>query len=342
MKPFTIVRCFGSLVASRLLTVAASVAVVGLVASAAAGQVPTASLLQIDVKDHTIYVFDVDRGVWATNPAKLSRQAPKTFESWIGIGDIVSINGAPARGTIFESSMTISSSSTLIPGQAIVDSPRGGMYHWDLDLMQADGTYLGMVQVSGLSGGPPPPGAPKSIGRANYNVLGGTGAFTGVRGYYNSTIDTIIPVRTTSAAEDPAYRRTNGGGILHLALYLIPPSPPQLTSLYHSDNRLVTNARPAAPGETLLARVTGLGPVRPAVEPGGVFPADPPATVNSPVAVTVNGEPADVLNAIGWSGTSDSYAVQFRMPGASAGVARIQVSVAWMAGPTTTIRVEDR
>lgn len=335
-------RALRSPALSRPLTISACAAVLELLASAAAGQVPASSLLQIDVKDHTIYVLDGDRALWATSPAKLTRQPPKTFETWVGLGDIVSVNGSPAKGTVFESSMTITSSPSVTPGQAIGDSPRGGLYQWNLDLLQPNGTSLGLIQISGLSGGPPPPGAPTAVARANYDVVGGTGVFAGVRGFYQANIDTITPVRTTSAVEDPAYRRVNGGGILHLLLYLIPATPPQVIALYHSDSTPVTLIRPARLGETLLARATGLGPVSPGVEPGAVFPADQSGTVSAPITVMVNGQPADVLKAVGWPGTSDSYLVQFRLPaGISAGAGTIRLGVAWMSGPATAIVLRD-
>jgi hypothetical protein len=40
---------------------------------------------------------------------------------------------------------------------------------------------------------------------------------------------------------------------------------------------------------------TGLGQTNPGVDPGQSFPSSPPATVNSPVEVMVNGKPAEVL-----------------------------------------------
>lgn len=315
-------------------------AVVVLIASRAESQSLAPSLLQIEVRNHTIYVYDADQSRWASSSAKLTRQQPKTFESWIAIGDIESINGSPVKGTVFEHSLTITSSTTLTPGQTIADSQRGGIFEWSLDVLQADGTPLGLIQINGLSGGPPPPDAPKAIARANYIVVGGTGVFAGVRGYYFSDIDPSNPVRVTSVAEDPAYRRVNGGGTLHLTLYLVPQLPPQVTAFYHSDFKLVTPLNPARPGETIIARATGLGPVRPAVDAGQPFPSGQEAAVSAPVALSVNGQSIEALKAVGWPGTPDTYGVYFSVPaGVAAGTGTVRLSVAWIWGPASEIRL---
>ena len=67
----------------------------------------------------------------------------------------------------------------------------------------------------------------------------------------------------------------------------------------------------------------------------------PPETVNSPVAVTVNGEAAQVLSAVGYPGATDGYQVNFQMPSDTAkGVATLQLSAAWIAGTPVNITVQ--
>jgi uncharacterized protein (TIGR03437 family) len=156
----------------------------------------------------------------------------------------------------------------------------------------------------------------------------------------------VSPERDASAAEDPAYRRINGGGIVHLDLYLIPILRPEIVTttngpaIFHADFAPVTAGNPAKAGETLIARVTGLGPVKTILDPGDLFPSDPLAAVNSPVAVTVNGQSGDVINAIGWPGTSDTYRLDFRIPnGLEAGNAAVRIAAAWISGPAFQIPV---
>src|SRR5947207_2979506 len=104
-------------------------------------------------------------------------------------------------------------------------------------------------------------------------------------------------------------RRINGGAALPLILYLIPMSRPEIVmtsngpSVAHSnDFTLVTPSKPATAGEVLSLFATGLGPVVPAVDPGQPFPSSPLAKVNSPLQVTVNGKPAEVVAAAGYPG----------------------------------------
>jgi uncharacterized protein (TIGR03437 family) len=93
-------------------------------------------------------------------------------------------------------------------------------------------------------------------------------------------------------------------------------------------------------GETLSLFATGLGPVR-GVVTGQPFPSNPPAAVNSPVQVMVNGSPAEVIGAAGYPGSVDGYQVNFRLPADLAkGSATIQVSAAWIPSVPVTIPVQ--
>src|SRR5947208_423702 len=111
-------------------------------------------------------------------------------------------------------------------------------------------------------------------------------------------------------AEDPANRRTNGGGAFAFIIHVIPMTVPQVATTpngpavtHSSDLTLVSASKPAMAGEVLWLFATGLGPTVPAVDPGQPFPSSPLAAVNSPVRVTVNGTLADVLAATGVPGS---------------------------------------
>ena len=118
---------------------------------------------------------------------------------------------------------------------------------------------------------------------------------------------------------------------------IITPNGP---AIFHADFSPVTATNPAKPGEVVIARVSGLGPVRAALEPGEPFPSDPLAVVNSPIDVTVNGGATQVINAVGWPGTTDNYRLDFPIPaGTLAGDARVQIAAAWIAGPEVRIAV---
>jgi uncharacterized protein (TIGR03437 family) len=114
-------------------------------------------------------------------------------------------------------------------------------------------------------------------------------------------------------------------------------------AFFHSDLTPVTAAKPAKAGETLIAMATGLGPTLPGVDPGQPFPAYPAnrlQAVNSPVEVKVNGQSAEVINAVGWPGLVNTYRVDFRVPSGAAGMTGVQLSAAWIAGSTVQIPVQ--
>ena len=111
--------------------------------------------------------------------------------------------------------------------------------------------------------------------------------------------------------------------------------------MFHADFSQVTPAKPARAGELLILTVTGLGPTLPGVDPGQPFPANPPQEVNSPVEVTVNGKPAEVINKIGNPGTTDTYRIDIRVPeGTAPGIATVQLSAAWITGSEVKVAIQ--
>ncbi len=237
------------------------------------------------------------------------------------------------------------------PGRAIADTVRNAVAVVTFEILKSDGTPIGTIVANGFPGGTAPPGSPSSVtGGSNYVITGGTGAFLGVRGQMGVVAPPpgVAVQRSASMTEDPANRRQNGGGTQRWIAHLIPMSAPQIITTgagpavsHSSDFSPVTSSKPAAAGEVLSLFVTGLGPTAPAVDPGQPFPSSPAATVNSPIEVKVNGNSAEVLGAVGFPGSLDGYQVTFRVPqDAAKGMATIQVSAAWIAGPAVGIAVQ--
>jgi uncharacterized protein (TIGR03437 family) len=118
-------------------------------------------------------------------------------------------------------------------------------------------------------------------------------------------------------------------------------TPGGLAVTHSSDFSLVTASKPAVVGEVLSAFLTGLGPTKPSVDPGNPFPASPLAAVISAVGVTVNGKPAEILAAVGYPGSVDSYQVNFRVPSdATKDTATVQITAAWIAGPEVKMAIQ--
>ncbi len=102
----------------------------------------------------------------------------------------------------------------------------------------------------------------------------------------------------------------------------------------------MTAANPARPAEILSIVATGLGPTNSGGDPGQPFAVSPLAVVNSPVAATVNGSPAEVLYAGGYPGTTAAYQINLRLPaGAQAGMASLQITSAWQPSAPVQIAV---
>jgi hypothetical protein len=291
------------------------------------------------------YHFDAPDPVkFATLPGVTPRAAVANFYPLIDLSDVVAINGKPAKGTVALWGSGLSLAPSPQPGQAVADVNRVAVYEFRLDILDASGTPVGTIVGSGLGGGPPAPGL--SSGFGTLAITGGTGAFLGISGQFAFVGQQAS--RRASMLEDPANRRTNGGGSPGgWLLHLIPRTRPQVLQtangpavLHANDFTPVTTYSPARAGEILSLFATGLGPTRPGIDPGKLFPSNPTQAVNSPVEVTVDGKVADVLAAVGYPGSADGYQVNFRMPvDSSPGPAALKLSAAWIGGPEVQIPV---
>jgi hypothetical protein len=254
------------------------------------------------------------------------------------------VNGAPVTGNFVFRGRFIQMSATPAPGQAIGDFVRGGAADIFLEIHAPDGTAIGTILTAGFTGGPAPPGSPAGQ-FLNMGIIGGTGAYVGARGFMTSP---AFSTRGASIQEDPAKRRQNGGTQGTLTVYLTPLSWPQIVTtasgpaiIHASDGSSVSASKPAKAGELLTLYATGLGPTVPALAPGGVFTANPLETANSPVAITVGGQPADVLYAGGYPGSTDGFQINFRVPsGVAPGPAPVQLTAAFIPATAVTVPVQ--
>ena len=311
-------------------------------------QSPPPVVVTVDVENIVEYEADVpDVSKMAATPGKTAGASSNNFYAVLWVADVVAVNGKPAKGTWTVRGNQLFRGPNQTPGRAIADSSGAYFFDWVLDLMQSDGTPIGTLMAVGTGGAPKPPGAPALILQANMAVTGGTGAFLGVRGQAGQGGSTIGP-RTASMTEDPALRRILGGGVRRYVFHLIPMFRPEvvmtadgLALLHAGDSSLVTSAKPAHSGEILSVFAAGLGPTRPGVDPGQPFPASPLQPVNSPVEVTVNGNPAEVLYAGGYPGSVDRYQVNFRIPdGTLPGMATLRLTSGFVPGSDVSIPIE--
>jgi uncharacterized protein (TIGR03437 family) len=345
---------------TRRISVWVAGILIALCCKAVDGQGSSSVILVVDVENLVQYHEDIsDVSKFATNPNITTAVVPKDFHAVVIIGDIVAVNGQPAKGTVTRNVRTATLTTAPNPGAAIADTVHNGLNADVFEILKRDGTSIGAIMSLGLGGGDVPAGAPLALTGGNLAIVGGTGAFLGARGQDGTGVAPQgVPSRQASFAEDPANRRRNGGGRARFVLQVIPMFRPEVVmtsgvpAVFHgADLSPVTAAKPAAAGEVVILMATGLGPTRPGVDPGQPFPSSQLHVVNSPVDVIVNGASGGVISATGWPGRVDTYRVEFRVPPGtaavdvgfpgvpSAPVATIQLSAAWIAGPSVNIPI---
>jgi hypothetical protein len=327
-----------------ILRYAALTASLGLGALA---QTPASTILTVEMENvvqyQENYANQPKNGTSAVMEAPIG--PPSSFSPGYFIGDIATINGKKSKGTTFARNLYVNLNPNPSGSQAVADISRFQAMEILLEIQQADGTAVGTIVLTGVTGGGAPLGAPKSAPTGNFAVIGGTGAFLGARGQA-ATISNSF--RGTSTFENPINRRTFPAGVWNLVIQLLPLSTPEVVStnsgpviVHASDFSLVTGARPAHAGEVLSLFASGLGPTRPGVDPGQAFTASPAQIVSSPIDVLVNGKASEVLYAGGYPNTVDNFQVNFRMPGdVVSGLASVQLSAAWVVGAEVKLPVQ--
>lgn len=294
-------------------------------------------VLTIDVENHVLYRGTVaDSAQFGKTPGPVPAPAQIPFVSGINVGDIVAINGTPVRG-IWSSSFTHTTAYRISPqpGQFEATADSGPPWSCTWQIWDRDGNFLGTLLDGGSAGG-------HAVSGALAGFFGATGVHTAVQ---------VMPSRATSNAEDPANRRTLGGGKLTATYYLYPRARPSVAvsesgpMIFHEDFTPVSATNPARPGEVLIIGARGLGPVKPdvTIPPGAArFSDSPRQEVNSPVTVRFNGRELPVINKLGWPGQTTLYRVDFQVPSDTApGMATLSLSAMWIPGPSVTMPIRN-
>jgi hypothetical protein len=307
-----------------------------LTCAGAFGQGENRVTLVVDVDNAVTYRSDViDPAQRGTSPTQTPTPANRPFTDVLNVGDIVAVNGKPARGLWTSRIFAMGFSPTPAAGFGIADRASGSPADCKWEFLDAQGRLVGVL----LDGGYFP-----------HAVTGGIGAFFGMRGQMGSPapadappLPTQRPLRVASMSEDPGRRRILGGGTTRIVFTLIPAEVPEIQNAYHADFSPVTAARPARPGDLIMLLTTGLGPLVPGTLPSGTEPFPNPAReVNSPVEATVGGQMAEVINKVGWPGFTNSYRIDIRIPtGIAPGEANVQLTAAWIPGTIFRLPVGD-
>ena len=248
--------------------------------------------------------------------------------------------------------MTLCLSPTPVPGQPIADTMHGPIVNETYEFLQSDGTPVGTIMSQ------------RAASRRTFTA--GTGSRNIEYGDCGRNRRLLRRTRpnwqpnatqglsqsgvssTRSITEDPAKRRLNGGS-RHVHLVRNPVVPAGDRHDSRADRLLPTRttfrwsapSKPPPLGRSYRCLPPGSDRRVRGLILGQPFPSDPPAVVNSPLEVTLNGKPAEVLGAVGLPGTVDGYQVNFRVPpDLGKGPASIQISAAWVPGAAVSIPVQ--
>jgi hypothetical protein len=146
-----------------------------------------ASILRIDTANVVLYTecaSDPSKFATDANAGTCSTPSSNTFTRTLELADIVAVNGQPAMGTHTRGAIgNFRLNPAATPGVAISDTVRAAVAVFTFEILKSDGTPIGTIVADGLAGGVAPPGAPlAATGGNNFVIIGGTGAFLGVRG----------------------------------------------------------------------------------------------------------------------------------------------------------------
>src|SRR2546425_6519637 len=116
---------------------------------------PRVVVLDVLVENVVIYRLDVtDPTTFASLPRPVTPPPSRTFQEFIGIGDIVSVNGKPARGVWTNFGHTLPFTPTPVPGEAIANVSTAGHIECTWEFYTSDGTFVGRLNDRGIGGGP--------------------------------------------------------------------------------------------------------------------------------------------------------------------------------------------
>jgi hypothetical protein len=226
---------------------------VALTQVAAAQSLPPTTLL-IDYDNVVNYNYDTfDILKFATSTGIAPNILQPAFTNGVGIGDVVAVNGQPAKGLVVYRYEKLAATTIQIPGSSIADVTRQGWITYAVEILSADGTPIGTLMAQGFAGGAAPPGSSSLQNAANMTIIGGTGIFAGARGTGgNAARPGATGPRLASIVEDPAMRRKNGGGTWRVMFNINPVAAPAgiVTGLTFSSPTVKS-------GDSYTATVTG-------------------------------------------------------------------------------------
>src|SRR5260221_8254279 len=109
-------------------------------------QLPPPAILVVDVENVVQYFEDTsDVSKFATDPNLTTPVLPKNLNAGLVIGDIVAVNGQPAKGTMTRNARSVFLTTAPTPGQAIADTVRNAVTAFTFEILKSDLTPIGTI-----------------------------------------------------------------------------------------------------------------------------------------------------------------------------------------------------
>ncbi|MEJ1937494.1 hypothetical protein WDZ92_45445, partial [Nostoc sp. NIES-2111] len=115
--------------------------VILLAVSGLQGQMPRPTTLLVEVENWVEYLGESDEVMkHGTIAGVTTPRTPNALFAANLMGDIVSVNGQPAKGFVIHNARAIGATTTMTPGRPIADVVRGSNRQQYFEILKADGT----------------------------------------------------------------------------------------------------------------------------------------------------------------------------------------------------------
>src|SRR5712692_2430573 len=117
--------------------------------SSVLAQAPPVSTLVVDLDNVVEYQCDIiyDPSRFAKDPNIATGKGEGNFGVVTLIGDIVAVNGRPAKGLYVGRTRAVHTTTAPNPSQAIADLTRTAMREQIFEILQSDGTPIGTIMA---------------------------------------------------------------------------------------------------------------------------------------------------------------------------------------------------
>jgi uncharacterized protein (TIGR03437 family) len=276
-----------------------------------------------------------------TTGAYAGTWTPRNSSAQVTVNARASAPGLPNAVAQIAGSVTPNAAPVLSANSTLhLYNPQVGAALAPGNLVTISGSGLSVTNATAPAGAPLP-----TTLNGTQVIVGGTAV--PLLSVSPTSLTAQVPYELTTGMQYQVLVNTNGALTTPDMIQLANTSPgvstaaAGLLTAYHSNGSAVTEAAPAAPGESIYLLGAGLGATDIPVADGAISPSMPPANALDQPSVTVNNEQATVTFAGLQPGTVGIYQVTFTVPmDAVNGDLNVVLSQDGVAGNTAVLPVK--